>query len=77
MSLEENPALPHGFGERVTMTIKGLSKVDKLIFLVFGENKKSGLLKLFEDGPIEELPARFIKDKDIARKTIILTDQRV
>jgi 6-phosphogluconolactonase/glucosamine-6-phosphate isomerase/deaminase len=69
--------LPHGFGSRVTMTIKGLSKMDALIILVFGEEKKVALTGLFKKGPRDKVPSRFIKDKTVAPKTILITDQRV
>jgi 6-phosphogluconolactonase/glucosamine-6-phosphate isomerase/deaminase len=77
MSKEGNSMPPHGFGKRITMTIKGLSILDALIILVFGEKKKLALSRLFEEGPIELLPARFIKNKNVFKKTLIITDQKV
>jgi 6-phosphogluconolactonase/glucosamine-6-phosphate isomerase/deaminase len=65
----------HGFGKRITMTFKGLSQMDALIILVFGERKKAVLLRLFEEGPLEDVPARFIKGPVESRKTILITDQ--
>jgi 6-phosphogluconolactonase/glucosamine-6-phosphate isomerase/deaminase len=76
MSVRGNAAPPFGFGKRITMTIRGLSEIDVLLVLVFGEKKKAALLKLFEEGPVEQVPARFIKYKEIAAKTILITDQR-
>ena len=63
------------FKERVTMTFLGLSMLDLLILLVFGDDKKDALEKMFEDGNETEIPARFYKRPEIAKKTIIITDQ--
>lgn len=64
-----------GFGERITLTFKALSKMDLLLVLVFGKNKKSALTNMFKEGSIEEIPARFYKKPNIAKKTIFITDQ--
>ncbi len=65
------------FGQRITMTFSALSKIDKLIVLVFGDKKKRALELMNEEGSMEEVPARFFKRPDIAKKTILITDQRV
>jgi 6-phosphogluconolactonase/glucosamine-6-phosphate isomerase/deaminase len=65
------------YGERVTVTFLGLSMLDLMLVLVFGEDKKKALTVMFEDGSEEEVPARFYKRPDIARKTLLITDQRV
>lgn len=65
------------FGERITMTFLGLSMMDVLLPIVMGEDKKTALEKLFEDGKEEDIPARFLKRKEIAAKTILITDQYV
>jgi len=68
----------HGyFKERITMTFLGLSMIDLLIILAFGENKKEALDAMFEDGPESEIPARFFKRPDIAKKTLFITDQSI
>ena len=72
-----NSALPLRFGERVTLTLKGLSKINTLIVLAFGEKKQAALSALFEEGPVEQLPARWIKNQDIAAKTILITDRKI
>jgi len=72
-----NPAPLYGFGQRVTMTIRGLSKMDALIVLAIGEKKKAALSRLFKKGPIKQVPSRFVKNKIIASKTILITDQKV
>jgi 6-phosphogluconolactonase/glucosamine-6-phosphate isomerase/deaminase len=77
MSTEGVSSAPFGFGERITMTIRGLSKLDLLIVMAFGEKKKAVLSRLFEEGPIEQVPARFIKNRTVAGKTILITDQAV
>lgn len=63
------------YGERVTITFVGLSMLDILIVLVFGDDKKKALELMFQDGSEEAIPARFYKRPDIAPKTIIITDQ--
>ncbi len=62
------------YGERVAMTFLGLSMLDVLIVLVFGSAKKHALQQLFEEGSEEEIPARFFKRPDIARKTLLITE---
>jgi 6-phosphogluconolactonase len=63
------------YGERIGMTFTGLSMIDLLMVLVFGEDKRKALDALFEDGSEEEIPARFLKRSGIAEKTILITDQ--
>lgn len=65
------------FGERITMTFLGLSMMDVLMPIVFGEDKKDALEKMFDGGKEEDIPARFLKRPEIAPKTIIVTDQLV
>jgi 6-phosphogluconolactonase/glucosamine-6-phosphate isomerase/deaminase len=65
------------YKERVTMTFLGLEMQDILIVLVFGEDKKEALELMFEEGSEEEIPARFYKKPEIAKKTLLITDQRV
>lgn len=68
----------HGtFKERITMTFLGLSHVDILIVLVFGDDKKEALEAVFSSGDEKEVPGRFFTRDDIAPKTIFLTDQMV
>jgi len=65
------------YKERVGMTFLGLSMLDMLLILAFGENKKVPLEKMFEDGSEEEIPARFFMRSEISKKTLLITDQRV
>ncbi len=65
------------FKERVTMTFLALEMMDLLIVLVLGDDKKEALEKMFEKGSIEEIPARFYTNPEIAEKTVIITDQNV
>lgn len=67
----------HGgfYKERITMTSLGLSMMDLLLVLVFGDDKKDALEKVFSDGSMEEVPGRFYKQPEIAKKTVIITDQ--
>jgi 6-phosphogluconolactonase/glucosamine-6-phosphate isomerase/deaminase len=70
--------------KRVTMTFNALAKLDQILILVFGEDlpagrqgKKEALRKMFESGPIEEIPARFYLRPEISKKTILVTDQKL
>jgi len=76
MSAQGDSSPPFGFGQRVTMTIKALSEVSILILLVFGTRKSSALNGLMGEGPVESLPARFLRRSEVARKTLIITDQK-
>ncbi len=64
------------FGKRVTMTFLGLTMLDLYIILVFGADKNDALRKMFDDTyRDEEIPARFFLRPDIAKKTVVITDQ--
>ena len=63
--------------ERITLTFKALSEMDLLIILAFGENKKEALKKMFEEGPVEEIPSRFYTRPEIAPRTLLITDQKI
>lgn len=65
------------FKERVTMTFTGLALINIYIVLVFGEDKEEALKKMFEDGSEEEVPARFFRRPEVARRTLLITDQKV
>lgn len=71
------PMEEQGYGERITMTIKGLSQIDRLIVLVFGESKQDALEKVFREGSIEEAPARFLKSREMEGRTVIITDRDI
>lgn len=73
---EFNDSKSH-YKERVGMTFLGLSMLDILLVLVFGDSKKEALELLFEPGKEEEIPARFFKRPEIAAKTILITDQSI
>jgi len=77
MSGADTSAPPDGFGPRVTITITGLSKMDALIILAFGEKKKAALSNIFKKGAIEQIPARFVNNKAVANKTVLITDQKM
>ena len=51
--------------------------MDLLIVLVFGSAKQTALKLMFTQGLIEEIPARFYTKQGIAKKTILITDQKV
>ena len=65
------------FKERVTMTFLGLSMLDFYLVLFFGEDKKNALKQVFSEGTEEDVPARFFKRPDIAKRTLFITDQKV
>jgi 6-phosphogluconolactonase/glucosamine-6-phosphate isomerase/deaminase len=66
-----------GYGQRITMNFHALSMLDLILILVLGREKREALRMMFEDGEIEEVPARFYKKPEIAKKTILITDQIV
>jgi 6-phosphogluconolactonase/glucosamine-6-phosphate isomerase/deaminase len=65
------------YKERVGMTFLGLSMLDQLLILAFGDSKQSMFELMFTDGKEEEIPARFFKRPGIAAKTLLITDQQV
>jgi 6-phosphogluconolactonase/glucosamine-6-phosphate isomerase/deaminase len=65
------------FGARVTLTFESLYRLTALIVLVFGEKKQAALSRLFSRGPETQVPSRFLKRIEVARKTLLITDQRV
>lgn len=69
--------LQGNFKERVSMTFLGLSMIEIFIVLVFGEDKKEALAKVFSEGSEEDVPGRFLKRPEIARRTLLITDQKV
>lgn len=68
---------PGEFKKRITLTLNALSKMDSLMVLVFGEEKREALKLLFSKGSIAEVPARFFKTPEISQKTLLITDQKV
>lgn len=65
------------YKKRITLTFLGLSKLDLIIALAFGKEKKKALKAMFKNGSISEIPARFLRTKGIAEKTILITDQKI
>lgn len=65
------------YKERVGMTFLGLSMLDLLLILVFGDSKQPMFEAMFAQGSEEDVPARFFKRPEIAAKTILITDQEV
>lgn len=65
------------YKERIGITFLGLSMLDVLLVLAFGSAKQNALEKVFADGSETEIPARFFKRPEIAKKTLFITDQNV
>ena len=65
------------YDKRITLTFNGLSRLDQILVLVFGEEKKYALKKMFKEGPVTEIPARFYLTPEMVGKTILVTDQNV
>lgn len=63
------------YGPRITMNFHGLSMLDLIVILVLGQEKREVLRLMFVDGEMEEIPARFYLKPEIAKKTILITDQ--
>lgn len=62
------------FGNRVTMTFLGLQMLDVLIILALGKEKQEAINQMFTTGSESEIPARFFLRREIAPKTLLLTD---
>jgi len=65
------------YGDRITLTFSALSLLDYLFVFVFGKDKKWALKEALKPGSLEEIPARFYQKPEIAKKTIVITDQQV
>jgi 6-phosphogluconolactonase/glucosamine-6-phosphate isomerase/deaminase len=69
--------------ERITLTFLGLSKLDEIIVLVFGKDKKKALKLMFThpaglgQDAIAEIPSRFLNTKEITDKVTLITDQNI
>jgi 6-phosphogluconolactonase/glucosamine-6-phosphate isomerase/deaminase len=64
------------YKKRITLTFLGLSKLDQIIVLVFGKDKQKALKLMFQNGLIAQIPAWFLREKGVAEKTILITDQK-
>lgn len=65
------------YKKRITLTFLALSKLDLIIVLVFGKEKKKALNLMFKSGSIAQIPARFLLEKGIAEKVVLITDQKI
>ena len=68
---------PGEFKRRITLTFSGLSKLDEIIVLAFGEKKKEALEQMLRGGSEKDIPARFYLRPEIATKTVLITDQKL
>ena len=65
------------YKQRITLTFLGLSKLDEIIVLVFGKDKKKALRQMFKTDSITQIPARFLTQPEISNKVILITDQNI
>jgi 6-phosphogluconolactonase/glucosamine-6-phosphate isomerase/deaminase len=65
------------FKERVTTTFLALEHFDLMIIFAFGPEKKKPLELIFSEGKETEIPARFFTRPNVAKKTLLITDQRI
>lgn len=65
------------FGERVTLTFAGISLLDFIIIFMFGKEKMQALQNALKQGDQEEIPARLYQTRELAKKTLIITDQKI
>ncbi len=65
------------FGKRITLTFAGLSLLDYIIVFIFGKDKKEAINKALTPGSLEEIPARFYQMREMAKKTMFITDQKI
>lgn len=67
------------YGPRITMNYHGLAMLDLIIVLVLGQEKRETLAQMFKfngsQEEIEKFPAKFYLTPEIAKKTILVTDQ--
>jgi 6-phosphogluconolactonase/glucosamine-6-phosphate isomerase/deaminase len=69
--------LPGDFKERISLTFLGISKLDQIIVMIFGKDKKWALQQMFKSGLVAQIPARFLTQKNIEAKVTLITDQSV
>lgn len=65
------------YKKRITQTFLALSRLDLLIVLVFGKEKKESLGLMFKKGSEANIPARFFLQKEITDKVVLITDQKL
>jgi 6-phosphogluconolactonase/glucosamine-6-phosphate isomerase/deaminase len=65
------------YKKRITLTFLALLRLDTIIVLAFGKEKKKALGEMFSAGSIPEIPARFLLKKEISEKTILITDRKI
>lgn len=75
--VEEFDDFPADQKERISLTFNALSQMDLIYLLVFGNDKKKALKAISTDGPIEEIPARFLNLPQISDKVVLITDQKI
>ena len=53
------------------------SNVGVAVQINFGEDKENALKDMFQDGSEEDVPARFFRRPEVARRALLITDQKV
>jgi len=65
------------YGSRIGLTFAGLSLLDNMIIIAFGKEKAKVIKKMFAQGPLEEIPARFFTGDQVGKKTVLITNQKL
>jgi 6-phosphogluconolactonase/glucosamine-6-phosphate isomerase/deaminase len=65
------------YKQRITLTFLGISKLDEIIVLVFGKEKRKALKLMLKDGSIAEVPSRLLTQTEIDEKVTLITDQKI
>lgn len=73
---EDKRSYVTSFSDTITLTPLALAVFDPVIVLALGKEKKDALKNMLSDGEMSEVPARFFKKPEIAKKTILITDLR-
>ena len=64
------------YKKRITLSFAALRQFDKIIVLAFGKEKQIALKRMFEEGFVTKVPARFLM-KELSKVTVLITDQSV
>jgi 6-phosphogluconolactonase/glucosamine-6-phosphate isomerase/deaminase len=65
------------YKQRITLTFLALLKLDEIIVLVFGKDKKKALKLMFKEGSTAQIPSRFLTTREITDRVVLITDQSI